>query len=197
MRSRSLLGIVPTTLLLFAAKGAFAHCDTLDGPVVQAARSALESGDVSPVLIWVQAGHEAEIRDAFKQAQDVRTLSASANELADRYFFETVVRLHREGEGAPYTGLKPAGMDFGPAIAAADRALEIRSPEDVIGLLTDALEAGLHEHFEDAVSRMDFDPTDLDAGRRYVASYVEYIHYVERIFDASTSEALHHFPEHD
>ena len=197
MLSRQHLTVISVALLLFIAKNVFAHCDTLDGPVVQAARAALESGDLNPVLIWVQAEHEPEIRNAFDQTRSVRTLSASASELADKYFFETVVRLHREGEGAPYTGLKPAGMDFGPAIPAADRALESGSPNDVMALLSDTVRAGLHQHFEDTVSKRGFPANDIAAGRSFVASYVEYIHYVERIYDSATSEALHHFPDHD
>ena len=197
MLSRQHLTVISVALLLFVAKNVFAHCDTLDGPVVQAARAALESGDLNPVLIWVQAEHEPEIRNAFEQTRSVRTLSASASELADKYFFETVVRLHREGEGAPYTGLKPAGMDFGLAIPAADRALESGSPNDVMALLSDTVRAGLHQHFEDTVSKRGFPANDIAAGRSFVASYVEYIHYVERIYDSATSEALHHFPDHD
>lgn len=197
MLSRHHLTVISAAALLLAAKSVFAHCDTLDGPVVQAARAALESGDLNPVLIWVQAEHEAEIRTAFQQTRRVRMLGESATELADRYFFETVVRLHREGEGAPYTGLKPAGMDFGVAIPAADGALESGSPEEVIALLTETLRAGLHEHFEDAASKKEFDAGNIAAGRSYVASYVEYIHYVERIYDAATSPALHHFPAHE
>lgn len=183
--------------LLSFSKNALAHCDTLDGPVVEAARVALETGDIDAVLIWVQAEHEAEVRSAFNRSIEVRALGNAANELADMYFFETVVRLHREGEGAPYTGLKPAGTDFGPAIPAADRALESASLDDVIELLTGTLRAGLDEHFEDVLSKKDFASSDVAAGRMYVASYVEYIHYVERIYDAATSPAPHHFPEHD
>ena len=37
---------------------------------------------------------------------------------------ETVIRLHRAGEGAAYTGLKTAGADYGPAIPAAEYAVE-------------------------------------------------------------------------
>ena len=189
--------LILSLILTLLAVGASAHCDTLDGPVVTAARVALDRGNVAPVLIWVQEDHEDEIRQAFQDTLAVRTLSAEAAELADRYFFETVVRLHREGEGAPYTGLKPAGTDFGPAIPAADHALESGSIEGVAELLTGALEAGLHGQFEEALSRSHFDPADISAGRQYIASYVEYIHYVERIYDAAVSPALHHFPEHE
>ena len=102
---------------------AMAHCDGLDGPVVAAARSALDNGNPNPVLIWVQPKDEGEIRAAFAEALDVRKLGPKAKAMADTYFFETLVRLHRAGEGAPYTGLKPAGRDLGPAIPLADKAV--------------------------------------------------------------------------
>ena len=197
MRGHAIIKIMFAAMLAFCIKDAFAHCDTLDGPVVEAARAALDSRNIAPVLIWVQDEHQVEIRKAFQNALDVRVLGASANELADKYFFETVVRLHRQGEGAPYTGLKPAGTDFGPAIPAADRSLESGLVEDVVALLTDAVQTGVHEKFEDASSKRDFDPPDIAAGRRYVASYVDYIHYVERIYEAATSPALDHLAEHD
>lgn len=97
------IGLLCTVL----SKNAFAHCDTLDGPVVQAARIALEKGDVRALVKWVQADDEKEIRVAFQKTLAVRAKGAEAKELADMYFFETLVRIHRAGEGAPYTGLKP------------------------------------------------------------------------------------------
>ena len=86
----------------------FAHCDTLDGPVVKTARAALEKGDVTPILKWVKKENEAEIRDLFKKTLSVRSKGKEAQELADMYFLETLVRVHRAGEGEPYTGLKPS-----------------------------------------------------------------------------------------
>jgi hypothetical protein len=105
-----------------------AHCDTLDGPVVEAARRALDSGQLSPVLAWVRADDKDEIRGAFAQARAVRKLGPEARALADTHFFETLVRIHRAGEGAPFTGLKPAGAKLPPAIVAADAAIAKGSP---------------------------------------------------------------------
>lgn len=123
-------------VLLFTvlSENAFAHCDTLDGPVVQTARTALEKGDVTPLLKWVQADDEKEIRTAFQKTLAVRTKGAEAKELADMYFFETLVRIHRAGEGAPYTGLKP-GEAVDPAVALADRALETGSVDKLVNVL--------------------------------------------------------------
>lgn len=178
--------------LLFFGIG---HCDGVDGPIVSLARRALDAGNVNLVLPWVREQDEAEIREAFAHAMAVRELGGEAKALADPHFFETLVRVHRAGEGAPYTGLKPAGRDLGPAIPAADRALEDGSIDRVLKLLDDGIRKGLHEHFHRAVARRRFDVDDVRAGREYVEAYVPYIHYVERLWNAATSAAHGHHEE--
>jgi hypothetical protein len=173
----------------------WAHCDGMDGPVVKAAQKALESGSVNLVLIWVQAKDEAEIRRAFEQTIALRKTGAAAKELADRYFFETLVRVHRTGEGEPYTGLQPAGRNLGPAIPAADLALESGSQDAVLKLLTAAVEAGMREHFQQALAKKVFPADRVAAGREYVAAYVEFLHYVERVYEATQRPAHGHFPD--
>ena len=126
------------SIAFLAPDSAFAHCDSLDGPVVKAAQKALDTQNVDMVLVWGRPEDETEIRTAFNKTLTVRTLGQMAKELADRYFYETVVRLHRAGEGAPYTGLKPAGRDLGPAIPAADQAIESRSLSSLEKLLATA-----------------------------------------------------------
>jgi hypothetical protein len=167
----------------------------LDGPVVTAAQKALESGDINLSLMWIQEDDEPEIRQAFDETLQVRKLSPEARELADRYFFETLVRVHRAGEGAPYTGLKPAGRDLGPAIPAADQAIETGSAEAVKKLLNETVEAGLHTAFHRVLERKDFDRGDVSAGREYVEAYVVFIHYVEGLYEAAKSGAHGHFLE--
>jgi hypothetical protein len=174
---------------------ALAHCDGLDGPVVKAAQAALETRNPELVLIWVQPADEPEIRVAFDETLTVRALSPQAKALADRYFFETVVRVHRAGEGAPYTGLKPAGRDLSPAIPAADKAIDEGSVEPVVTLLAGAMQAALRDRFKETVAAKAFTPGDVAAGREYVKVYVEFIHYVERLYEAATMAAPGHFDE--
>lgn len=184
---RFLLRIVVAlaVILLPGARSAWAHCDHMDGPVVKAAQAALAARDVNLVLIWVQDTDAAETRHAFERTLAVRSLGTDARELADRYFFETVVRLHRAGEGAPYTGLKPAGLDPGPAIAAADRAVASGSLAPVLDVMRPALEHGLQEHFADVVRTKSYPQSDVHAGRAHVKAYVEFLHYVEGLYEAT------------
>lgn len=183
------------TAVLVGPLRAWSHCDGLDGPVVRAAQEALNTGNADLVLIWVQKTDEAEVTMAFQKALAVRKLNGEAQELADRYFFETLVRIHRAGEGAPYTGLKPAGRDLGPAIPAADRALERGSVEALLKLLTGISEDGLRGHFHAAISKKRFQPDDVQGGREYVEAYVSFVHYVEHLYEAARQRAEGHYPE--
>src|SRR5690349_18148169 len=118
--------------LLLVPDVARAHCDTLDGPVVMAAKAALAKGDVTPVLKWVAKDQEGPIKEAFQKTLTVRAKGPEAKDLADMYFFETLVRIHRAGQGAPYTGLKPAGAEINPAVQAVDKALETGSADRLV-----------------------------------------------------------------
>lgn len=176
--------------LVFAAPAA-AHCDSLDGPVVEAAREALATGEVDRVLMWVMESDEAEIRAAFDRTMAARAAGGEAGEVADRWFFETVVRVHRAGEGAAYTGLKPAGYSPPAGIAAADRALQNGSIDGVASGITGRVEEALRERYERVHALSRHAPDDVEAGRRYVAAYVEYIHFVEALHALVEGHATH------
>lgn len=179
-------------MLTLAAGAAQAHCDSLDGPVVRDAQRALQRGEFAPVLKWVGEDGVAEVHEAFRAALAVRTEGARARPLADRYFFETLVRVHRAGEGEGFTGLKPAGATA-PAIAAADRALRegsgARLSKELGARLAEAVETRYR-----SVRELERHANDnVDAGRAYVAAYVGYIHLVEqaeRLIDLGAS--IHH-----
>ncbi|MCP5063475.1 MAG: hypothetical protein GY936_13565 [Ignavibacteriae bacterium] len=184
---KKLISIVHAALigLLILAPKTFAHCDGVDGPVVIAAKKALESGNVNLVLVWVQKKDIEHITLVFEHTLSVRNLNANAQKLADRFFFETLVRIHRAGEGASYKGLKPAGRDLGPAIPAADKAIETGSAEDLLKLLTDEVTYGVHARFEKAMKLKNYDVNDVAAGQEYVKAYVEYFHFAEGIYEVA------------
>lgn len=197
MKARTIIVSMTVTVVitLLVPTKLFAHCDSLDGPVVKAAQAALDTKDPTRVLIWVPADDELEIRTAFEKTLAVRDMGSQAKDLADRYFFETVVRIHRAGEGAAYTGLKPAGHDIGPAVPMADKSLAEGSIEPIAVLLNNAMEEGLRTHFEEALTTKIFESGDVNAGREHIKAYVAFIHYVERLYEAIATSAHGHFAE--
>ncbi|HTL57611.1 MAG TPA: DUF6448 family protein [Candidatus Limnocylindrales bacterium] len=179
------------------APRAFGHCDTMDGPVVLAAKAALEHKDVTLVLKWVKKDDEAQINAAFARTLAVRTKGPEARELADQFFFETLVRIHRAGEGAPFTGLKPAGTELSPAIEEADKALAGESVDKVVKLLTDEAAAGIRRRFADAREKQAHAGHNVEVGRVFVAAYVEYIHYIEGLHQAAQAADPHPEASHE
>jgi hypothetical protein len=174
-----------------APRAVIAHCDTLDGPVVADARQALDKGDPTPVLKWVRKEDETEIREAFAKALAVRGKGPESKDLADRWFFETLVRVHRAGEGAPFTGLKPAGA-VEPVVAAADKALDAGSVDALAKEVAAAAEKGIRERFARAAAKKAHAAHSVEAGRAYVEAYVEFVHYVERLHGDAAGAAHRH-----
>jgi len=185
-------GMLFFTLFIFILTNtAYAHCDTMEGPVVKASQKALETGNINYVLIWVRAEDEPEIQKLFDKVLRVRKLDDDAKDLVDMYFFETVVRLHRMGEGEPYTGIKPAGYHPSEGIEAADVAIEKNSISEVMIHIPKEKQEKVKELFTDLQSKKNYDVNDVAAGRKYVAAYVHFIHYVESLISGKTEHNMH------
>lgn len=177
------------SILLSCPTYSAAHCDTLDGPVVSEAKVALDTGNVTPVLKWVKKDDEQEIKTTFQKVLAARKASPQAREIADRYFFETLVRIHRAGEGAPYTGLQAGPPE--PIIAEADKSLQTGSVDAIIKHMNAAVTAGIKKRFTETMERKKHAADSVDAGRNFVASYVDFTHYVERLHNDVASAGGH------
>ena len=195
MRHDKIIGFIAIFLAVsmqfyFLPIRALAHCDSLDGPVIQAAKLALEKGDPTPVLKWVKKEHEDEIRKAFNETITVRAKGNEARQLADRYFFETLVRIHRAGESEAYTGLKPAGS-VDPGITAADKALGNGSVNELGKSISTAVTEGIRKRFAAALEKKKHAEDSIEAGREFVEAYVDYVHFVERVYYLASHGAPH------
>ena len=184
--------VVGMVIALGSPAPASAHCDSTSGPVVGAARESLESGDVRPVLAYVKPEAEAELSAAFQSTQTVRQAGGAAQDLADRYFYETAVRLHRQGEGASYTGLKEIA-DVGPALTAAEQALETGDVDTVSAVIDSTLRAELRERYQAVVAareRAAHEGTVASARARAEAE-LAFETYVDRVYEAALGQAVH------
>lgn len=183
-----MLAVSAFTVLFFTTpREAAAHCDTLDGPVIQDARKAIEGKDITPILKWVKPKDEKAVRAAFNK---VLTSKSKNQEETERKFFATLVKIHRAGEGAPFTGLKPTGA-VEPAVAAADKALASGSADALVKLVTDDVSAGIKTRYEHAATTYKHKDVSVAQGREFVEAYVAYTHYVERLHQDATAKGAH------
>lgn len=181
------------SFVLMTQSVVFAHCDTMDGPVVVDAQMALASGDVASVLKWVPKADEAEIRQMFAKTLVVRTKGPEAKEMADTYFLETLVRIHRASEGVAYTGIKPVGTPIAEPIAKSDASLKTGNVDELAQTIADQVKAEIQKRFAVAFKASKHKDQSVKAGRQYVAAYVAFVHYVESVHDL---KAAHGHGEH-
>ena len=183
------IAILAIATVALAVGNALAHCDTMAGPVIPEAREALEKGDVTPLLKWVTKDNEAEIKAVFAKTIAARVKGAEAKEVADHYFLETLVRLHRAGEGLPFTGIKDEPP--GKIVQLSDQALSAGSPDALIKRIQGHIGEAIREKFAKVQETAKTKDESVEAGRAYVAAYVEYMHFVEGIH-AAVMSAGHH-----
>jgi len=190
MKKNHFILIVSILLILCNYNLIFAHCDTKDGPVVTDARKAIDQNNVNYVLKWVQPVNEIELRETFQLIMKVRVLSSEAKQLSDNYFFETVVRLHRNGEGESYTGIKPSGTPIDVRIQAADKSIAIGNLYPLNDLVPKANLPELKKRFDKVMMLKNFDVNNVQAGREYIEAYVQFFHYAEGEEEAPNHEQL-------
>jgi hypothetical protein len=189
LKSSSTLALAAIVMIAVAAP-AFAHCDAQDGPVIKDARVALENRDVAPVLKWIGPDDESTIRDLFAQVVTVRSAGDDAKSLADQYFFEMLVRLHREGEGASFDGIKPAGQQE-PFIVRIDGALLTGEGDAVADAIAGHVRREIASRFAAAMKAAATKDASAGAGRAYVATYVDLVHFIKGVHEAVEAGGTH------
>lgn len=197
MKTTAFLRNFAGSLACLIVRPASAHCDTADGPAVTDGRRALDTGNVNIALKWVRPEGENEVRTAFERARRVRANGGEAAQLADQWFLENLVRIHRAGEGEGYEGIKPSGAVIPPQVRAADEALERGTIEPLRGLIETERWAELEKRFNHALALKHFNTDDLTAARTYVDAYVSFFKYAEGHDHAHANEGHAHGHGHE
>lgn len=172
------------------------HCDSMDGPVVKAAIKALDNQNVNLILPYVPKDGENEVTNAYTKVIKLRKQSEEAKYIADQYFFETVVRIHRAGEGAPFTGLKPAGLDNGPVVPVAEEAIQTGSADKLITLLTNRLKSEIEKKFAKVIGLKKQEIGPIDKAREYVSTMLGFIVNSHKLYKCIIAEPHHFASEH-
>lgn len=181
-QSKILYASVFTFLLVFGFTfSSQAHCDRVNGPVAVAAKKALQTGDSAHALIWVTDQQADELKSIFEQSLEVYAKGGDSQELAERYFMESTVRLHRQAEGMPYTGLKPARPNPDD-IQVAEEALESGDVAEVTDLLAQEIRHKISELHANVMAAKDNKDQSVETGREWADAYVQYVVYIHGLY---------------
>jgi hypothetical protein len=105
-----------------------------------------------------------------------------------------VVRLHRAGEGAPFTGLKPAGLDVGPIIPIAEKAIESENAAALEAALVAAVREQVAERFHHLGHLRAGAKRGVDGARSYVQAMLGLQVWAHGLYQAT--RATGHVPGH-
>lgn len=167
-------------VFMLTSISAFAHCDSYDGPVIKDALKALDQNKVEMVLKWIEPQQEKEIISLFNKTYDLRNGDQQVYSIVEKHFLETLVRLHRETEGEPFTGLKPAGS-MTPLIEMADNSVAEKDVNSVIKTVNNHLEELLRMRYAKVAELSKVKDNSVEQGRDYVKAYVHYTHTLEKL----------------
>lgn len=180
---KSVLSVLFVTAVLFLISApTFAHCDSYDGPVIRDAVKALESNSVDLVFKWIDREQEKEIVDLFNKTYSLKKGDKEIYSIVEKHFFETLVRLHRETEGAPYTGLKPSGTTK-KIVVLSDKAIEESDIDNLLAQLNNHIGSVIREKYRKVETLNKVKNNSAEEGRAYVKAYVDYTHSLEMLHD--------------
>lgn len=169
---------------------ASAHCDSYDGPALVDAEKALLTNNVDLILKWIDVDMEDEVVPLFHKTYSLKNGDKEIYEIVKKHFFETFIRLHREMEGAPFTGLKPAGTTAHITVMS-DKALETGDFKNLLKALNNHINLQLQEKYDKTKALYKVKDNSVEEGRAYVEAYVDYTHSLEAVHDILSGEVAH------
>lgn len=175
---------------LLSIQSASAHCDSFDGPALLDAAKALETNNVDLIKKWIRTEDEAVVVPLFHKTYSLKNGDATVYEIVRTHFYETLIRLHREMEGASFTGLKPAGTTAHITVMS-DKALTSGDFKGLLAALNRHINGQLTEKYEKVAALYSVKDRSVEEGRAYVAAYVDYTHAVEAVHDILESDGSH------
>ena len=131
------------------------------------------------------------------EARSGEPLSEAARRMADHDATHAVVVDERSGRpGAPYTGLKPAGLDVGPVIGVAEQAIAEGVPDALVELLSGELEREIRGRFAEMLRRQARADGDVDATRDYVEAMLGLQVWAHSLHESIHGDPHEHTNEH-
>lgn len=192
MKTRIIFLVIFLSVILFSQNQTFAHCDTMDWPVILSAKKSLETKNPNYFLIWVQKKDEPIILEEFNKTLSLRQTNPENLESIDKNFFESLVKIHREWEWAEYTWLKPAGSITNPVVILWDKSFETKNSSELEEYFSKNITNQIKNRFQEVIEKQNYALDDIEAWREYIAEYITFLHWAEWVDEMMNKKITHH-----
>jgi len=162
-----------------------------NGPVIIAAKKALETGNPNYVLIWVPEESENTLKNLLEKTFCERSTRKNIQNRGIDWYFESVNRLHFTCRWPHCPGMTSDGSDMKMIVSMVERAFETGNCEEICGVLPIAHTAEVKLRFHNVMNKRNYTVDDIAAGRAYVSAFIAFIAYLHNLSSVNPEESDH------
>lgn len=151
-----------------------------NGPVMSAAKKALETGKAHHILIWIPEASENTLKNLLEKACCERRIQTDGYDHIIDWYFATVRRFHSVGYGPRNLNISLKTLEEKTIISLVERACESGNFEEIAMVIPDIPAGELRQQFNDVMKKRNYDVENIAAGRVYVSEFTDFIAFVNR-----------------
>jgi hypothetical protein len=160
-----------------------------NGPVIRAAKMAMETGNASYILIWLPKEAENTLKNLLERTYcENRTRKNTQNHSID-WYFKSVNRLHSRYGWPDYPGMKFKETDEETIALMVERAFESGNFEEINSIIPLNHSGDARERFHKVMMKRNYSVDDIAAGRVYVSAFIAFIVYLHNLSSGSPGKS--------
>jgi hypothetical protein len=160
-----------------------------NGPVMRAAKMALETGNADHILIWVPEESENTLKNLLEKTCCERTTQRKARNHSIEWYLQTINRLHSEYYRPHDLNISTKTPEERKTILLVERACETGNFDEIATVMQITSDEEIRQRFNDVLNKSNYDMDNIAAGRAYVSAFTDFIACINSLRSGSRREA--------
>lgn len=160
-----------------------------NGPVMRAAKMALETGNVDYILIWVPEESANTLKNLLEKTCCERTTRRKARNHSVEWYMQTINRLHSEYFRPHDLNISTKTAEERRTILQVEKACETGNFDEIATVMQVTSDEEIRRRFNEVLDKSDYDVDNIAAGRAYVSAFTDFIACVNSSRSGSRREA--------
>lgn len=156
-----------------------------NGPGMDAAKKALETGKAHHILIWIPEELKSTLKNFLEKACCERNTRKNVHGHAVDWHFQTIHRLQSLYYGPHNLNITTKEPEEKAIILLVERACEGGNFEEITTVIPDTPTGDMPQRFNDVMKKKNYDVENIAAGRVYVSAFTDFIVFVNNLRSGS------------
>lgn len=155
--------------------------DSHNGPMMIAAKRALETGKAHHILIWIPEKSENTLKNLLEKVCCKRRIQADGHDRIVDWYFETISRFHSGYYGPHNLNISTKTPEEKSIIFLVESACESGNFEEITTVIRDTPTGEMRQRFDDVMKKRNYCEENIAAGRVYVSVFTYFIAFVNNL----------------